>query len=239
MVLNASDYSEITRVAQRVAAEMLRNMDRGTGGTVLSLPAYRIATVGGEANSGDETQIRADGDLTPVVAINATSVVVASGDRVLALWAPPHGIYIVNSLRSAAAGEWTPNFVGTGVSNANTTAYGVWTRIGRRVHVTGRAVLHSGGTWGSALQLAGLPFPTATYGGGVSLATIGIMYATSGAVSYPGQWILSEGQSQGPLYTTANLGAGSDFLAQMSATVPAAQADGDYVSVDMVYETDQ
>lgn len=241
MTLDAAEVAQVTEVSQRVAAEAIRNLARGTGGANTPIPVTRPGTIGSGGGAGDQIMVRADGDTNAVPAVNATGQITQAGDRVLVSWIPPLGVYATHMLSGSARGTWTPFFYGTGANNTNTSAFGAWTRIGRRVHAQGRAMLHSGGSYGSGLSLGGLPFATATYSGVQGVAAIGHLYAVRWATgtAYSGQWILAEGATGGGAYVSANFGAGTNFLSLISTTVPFnPQADSDYITVDIVYDTD-
>ena len=122
MTLDAAEVGQITEIAQRVAAEAIRNLARGTGGANTPIPAARPGTIGGGGGAGDQVLVRADGDVVAVPAVNATGQVVQSGDRVLISWLPPLGVYATHMLSGSSEGTWTPAFTGPLASNVNTSA---------------------------------------------------------------------------------------------------------------------
>lgn len=236
MTLDAAEVAQVTEIAARVTAEMARNMVRGTGGATLPLPIQRLGTVGGTASAGAEVSVRADGDENAVPAVNATGMVVEAGDRVVIEWRPVGKCYVVHQLSRAQRGNWTPELYGPSSNAVNATAAGHYTRHGHRVTVYGRFTLGSGGGFGTAAGIQGLPFPVISDGDGIPAVLPG--YITSSGVSRPLTWVIGEGASGGQLWWHNAFGAVAVRLDPLSTTGPVAQQAGDYVSLHGTYDTD-
>lgn len=104
MTLDAADVQQITRISQAVAAEAIRNLARGTGGANMPIPITRPGTSGSYADPGAEVQVRADGDLNSVPAVNATGSRLSAGQRVVVSWLPPLGVYVTSTLGPGGIG---------------------------------------------------------------------------------------------------------------------------------------
>lgn len=239
MTLDAAEYAQVTEVAQRVAAEAIRNLARGTGGANMPIPVTRPGTVGGTANAGDEVQVRPDGDLNAIPATNATGLSIAAGDRVLISWIPPLGVYVVNILRGSSSGTWTPAIGGPSSSNGNTTSFGYYHRIGRLVRAWGSLTLQVGGSWGTAAQITGFPWPSAYFGGATWTKGTFHLFDSSTAVRYPGWIDIAEGASVATMYVfQRNTITDMVFGTNLSTTIPTAQGGGDNVQFEILYTVD-
>jgi len=239
VTLLAADIREITEIAQRVAAETVRNLGRGTGGATMSIPITRLGTVGAPADNGAETAVRPDGDLNAVPAVNATGFAVNGGQRVLVLWAPPLGVFITNVLDRSQRGEWTPLWQGPSANSTGVSTHGTYYRVGDLVHVKAKMNFGGGGSAGTSLQMNGLPWPVATSGD--FHVAYGVGHFWNGTARLPLTWVCPDGTTGGDveghlafstpaavaLGPTTNtfpwtLAAGMELVASMTYTTDAA-----------------
>ena len=167
MTLDSEEFQQVTEIAARVAAEAIRNLTRGTGGANMPIPMTRLGTVGGTANAGAETLVKADGDSTPVPAVNATGTTVEAGDRVLVEWVPPSGVFVTNLLARSERGNWTPSITGPSSVSTGQSSSGHYTRSGHTVTIYGSWTFGVGTAMGTAATLSGFPFPAISDGDGV------------------------------------------------------------------------
>lgn len=237
MTLDAAEVVQVTDIAARVAAEVARNMIRGTGGATLPLPVQRLGTVGGTVGAGQEVSVRADGDITAVPAINATGAVLEAGDRVVIEWRSPAGCNVTNLLSRAERGNWTPLITGSGSNNGSGVKVGHYTRHGHRVTVYG-SWHFSGAVMGAPTTLTGLPFPVITDGDGIPAIIHGYANDTDIGRAHPIDWIIGEGASEGQVWWHNAFGGGAVLLSAVNATGPFTWATNDYMRVWGTYDTD-
>jgi hypothetical protein len=122
----------------------------------------------------------------------------------------------------------------------NATAAGHYTRHRHRVTVYGRFTLGSGGSFGTAAGIQGLPFPVISDGDGIP-AVLNFYYTDAGGSgsSIAGQWIIGEGASGGQLWVIGQFAApGYSRLYAVTTGVPVAQQVGNYVTLHGTYDTD-
>lgn len=237
MTLDAAEVLQITEIAQRTAAEAIRNLARGTGGANMPIPITRPCTVAGNANNGDEALIRADGDLAPVPAVNATGYALNAGQRVLAQWVPPLGVFVTNILDRASRGDWQPLWQGPGSSFTGVQGFGTYYRIGDIIHLRGRLAFGGGGSPGTKLEMNGLPWPIKTSGNG--LPVYGLGHFWNGATRLPLTWVCAEGTTGGDVQGhLINAAPGAVVLGNTTTTFPIVWAAGMELSASMTYETD-
>lgn len=243
MTLDAAEVRQITEIAMRTAAEAIRNLGRGTGGANLPISTLRLGTVGGEANSGDEVSVRADGDVNAVPAVNASGHALSAGDRVLIQWSPPLGIYVTNLLSRVSRGEWTPVWAGPSAVSTGVSVAGWYSRSGDIVVANARLDFGVGSAAGTALQINNLPYPVRADATD-SIAAVGEGYvydASSPTNPYPVKWIVGEGTTGGNLYAYSSIAdgfGGGVFNQPVDATHPLTWANGDIVTLDITYRTD-
>lgn len=240
MTFDAAEVQQATEIAQRVAAEAIRNLGRGTGGANLPIPVTRLGTVGGNADAGAQVSVRADGDANAVPAVNAVGAGLQAGDRVIISWQPPLGVFVTSLLSRASRGNWTPSIIGPGSSNSTATGVGHYTRIGHKVTVYGLWTRGASSNLGTAAGLAGLPFPVISDGD--SLPAIFNAYIVDVSIprTYGARWIVGEGATSGGLWTTFIFATPSyEVITQLvDASVPGAWATGDQIYVHGTYDTD-
>lgn len=235
MSLSAEDTQEVTRIAQQVAAESIRNLGRGTGGANVPVPVVRLATVQGTVDGGGEASVRPDGDENAVPAVNATGSVLEAGDRVLVSWLPPLGVYVTDRISRAQRGNWTPFIGGPSSNNAGASAAGHYTRDGHRVTVYGTWIFNPGNAMGTATSLGGLPFPVISDGDGIPAVIQGHIF--NGSNNYRLQWLIAEGGTAGNIYADNEV-FNIPFLANISTTFPFTWAAGHVLWVHGTYDTD-
>lgn len=242
MTLDAAETNQVTEIAARVAAEMVRNLVRGTGGATLSMPVQRLGTVGGRADAGDECLVRGDGDTDAVPAVNATGMVVEAGDRVVIEWMDRGTVRIVYQLSRASRGNWTPTILGPSSVSTGQSSTGHYTRRGHSVTVYGQWTFGVGTSVGTAGAIGGLPFPVISDSDGGSLPAILNCVVNDVSIPrfYDAEWIISEGNTFGQVFvpfafSTPTYGVMSPIT---NGAAPMAWATGDQIIVHGTYDTD-
>lgn len=238
MTLDAAEIAQVTEIAARVSAETSRNLVRGTGGATLPLPVQRLGTVGGRANAGAEVQVRPDGDLVAVPAINNTGMVLEAGDRVVVEWRAPSGVYVVYNLARASRGNWTPVISGPSSNNSTAVGVGHYTRHCHRVTAYGYWQFGASSAVGTAPVIGGLPFPVISDGDSIPLVTACYIDDVSVPRPYPVTWIVGEGATGGQVWWHNALGAAAVILSPPNATTPMTWAAGDRIYLYATYDTD-
>lgn len=249
MGFSAEDRHEIARVAQQIVGESVRNLARGTGGAAFPLPVHRSAMVVSNAQPGGDTSVVVDGDVgadddifeVSVPATNATGEPLYTGDRVLVLWVPPHGIYVTNVFTRFGEGVYSPALTGASAVSTNQVRYGRYSVRGRTVRAWCQYQLGAATSWGSAPSIS-VPFRVRQYadGGSVPIVGKGHLFDASTSTRYPLRWIVASGQITGQVWYEPVFSApGPSFLAALTTTAPVTQASGDYLVLDIEYETDE
>lgn len=241
MTLDAEDRALVERIAAQMAAETVRNVARGTGGAVIAVPVFREGATFAQSEPGQPVLVTPDGDDTLVPAVNATGFTLIAGDRVLVEWNPPHGVYVVNVLRSQSGGEFIPAISGAGgTTDTGWTKTGHWSSIGRRIRVWGRLVFGSGSAVGTSFVLGGLPFPVRSDGDAADGAIGHCIIKDADLVrDYDGRWQLAEGQPGGVIEVASLFATpGFPILASLTSTAPMTWAAGDSILYNVIYDTD-
>lgn len=94
--MNAADVKVVTEIAARVSRETMRLAQRGG----LSTPVHRPATVADFDSLNATVTVLVDGDASTIPALNAMPVVPPVGSRVLVLFEPPNGVFVIGRIGS-------------------------------------------------------------------------------------------------------------------------------------------
>jgi hypothetical protein len=100
-MLDATEVAQMTEIARKMVNEAMQNLVRGTGGAMIPTPLVRPGVVGADAPPGGPVAVKADGDTSPITAVNATSGLIPSGTRVLISFLPPNGVFITGTFARA------------------------------------------------------------------------------------------------------------------------------------------
>src|SRR4249919_3191349 len=100
-MLDATEVAQMTEIARKMVNEAMQNLVRGTGGAMIPTPVTRPGTIGTDTDPGDSALVKADGDVTPIAAVNTTNGTIPSGTRVLISFIPPNGVFITGTFARA------------------------------------------------------------------------------------------------------------------------------------------
>lgn len=105
-MLTSADRHEVAQMVGKGIAEAFRNLQHGSGGPTLPIPLFRAGVSASAAGPGATVSVKVDGDTEPITALNLAGGV-SSGARVMVLFVPPHGVYII----APFAGMWPPGII--------------------------------------------------------------------------------------------------------------------------------
>jgi hypothetical protein len=186
--MRADDVRYVTDLTARLVRESVARAGRGG----LAVPVLRPATLGSWSGDASTAIVRVDGDANSIQVVNLTGAEYTPGRRVMILFQPPHGAFLIGTLGSpiAAVSDYTGYAVSQLAVPSRTNPTGRYSQNGPWVHFQWELSFTSAGNLGAEITLSGLPIPAGVVGAGNAVTVGTFQYYDAGNTIFAGAVVL-------------------------------------------------